>query len=261
MNPVSRRCFSRSTPGIQRSDRSPARDVQRRENNAGRASPRSSENRRAAENRESEIRILGPYKPIQKGVTGAITPQQTKYLENFIERYTSRTQGSKRLAQQHRAKLEHPRVAAAFRAQWKDLVYPITIERSLGSKLWDVDGNEYIDILNGFGVTMFGHCPAFVREAVEKQLQNGIEIGPQIPVGKVAELLCELTGNDRATFCNTGSEAVMAAMRFGPHRNQQEKDRFLHRRLSRFIRRSLGEGHRKAGKRSSLASDHYRHSG
>ncbi len=157
---------------------------------------------------------FGPYKPIQKGVTGAITPQQTKYLENFIERYTSRTQGSKRLAQQHRAKLADPRVAAAFRAQWKDLVYPITIERSLGSKLWDVDGNEYIDILNGFGVTMFGHCPAFVREAVEKQLQNGIEIGPQTPLaGKVAELLCELTGNDRATFCNTGSEAVMAAMR------------------------------------------------
>ncbi|HEY6390559.1 MAG TPA: amino acid adenylation domain-containing protein, partial [Bryobacteraceae bacterium] len=93
-------------------------------------------------------------------------------------------------------------------------VYPISVARSSGSKLWDVDGNEYVDLLNGFGVTMFGHCPDFVREAVEKQLRAGIEIGPQTPyAGQVAELLCEMTGMERATFCNTGSEAVMAAIR------------------------------------------------
>ncbi len=65
--------------------------------------------------KEQKFESFGPYKPIQKGITGAITPQQTKYLEAFIERYNSRTQGSKRLAQQHRAKLADPRVAAGFR--------------------------------------------------------------------------------------------------------------------------------------------------
>ncbi len=178
--------------------------------------------------KEQKFESFGPYKPIQKGVAGAITPQQTKYLETFIERYTDRTKGSKRLTQQHRAKLADPRVAAGFKAQWKELVYPITIERSLGSKLWDVDGNEYVNVLNGFGVTMFGHCPAFVREAIEKQLRDGIEIGPQTPLaGKVAELLCELTGNDRATFCNTGSEAVMAAMRLARTVTNKKKIAFF----------------------------------
>ena len=48
----------------------------------------------------------------------------------------------------------------------------------------------------------------------QAQLQRGFAIGPQTELaGEVAELFCELTGNERATFCNTGSEAVMAALR------------------------------------------------
>ena len=161
-----------------------------------------------------KFEAFGPYKPVQKSTAQGLTDQQNLYLERFTGRYTSRTKESKRLTQMHRARLADPRVASGFRAQWKELVYPIVIERSRGSKLWDVDGNQYIDILNGFGVTLFGHAPDFVRAAVAQQLENGIEIGPQTPqAGKVADLLCEMTGMDRATFCNTGSEAVMAAMR------------------------------------------------
>ncbi len=157
---------------------------------------------------------FGPFKPIQKDPASGLSANQSAYLESFIDRYTSRTKESKRLTQLHRGRLADPRVASGFRQQWKELVYPIMIERSRGSKLWDVDGNEYVDILNGFGVTMFGHAPDFVRAAVAEQLERGIEIGPQTPqAGKVADLLCELTGMERATFCNTGSEAVMAAMR------------------------------------------------
>jgi glutamate-1-semialdehyde aminotransferase len=37
------------------------------------------------------------------------------------------------------------------------MVYPIVVERSSGSKLWDVDGNEYVDLVNGFGLNLFGH--------------------------------------------------------------------------------------------------------
>src|SRR5260370_3716413 len=87
-------------------------------------------------------------------------------------------------------------------------------DRSSGSKFWAVDGNEYLDILNGYGPTMFGHAPKFVTDAVAEQLRLGFEIGPQSPLaGKVAELICEFTGMERVTFCNTGSEAVMAALR------------------------------------------------
>ena len=96
---------------------------------------------------------------------------------------------------------------------WKEMVYPIVASRSAGSKLWDLDGNEYVDLVNGFGAILFGHNPPFVREAIEKQLGLGIEIGPQTSLaGEVAALVTESTGMERAAFCNTGSEAVTAAI-------------------------------------------------
>ena len=161
-----------------------------------------------------DFKAFGPYRPINKCRGGALTATEQDFLDGFIARFTRRTAESKRLAQSHRDHHADPRAVSGFRAEWKEMVYPISVERSSGSKLWDVDGNEYIDMLNGFGVTMFGHSPRFVTEAVERQLKLGVEIGPQTPLaGRAAELICELTGMDRACFCNTGSEAVMAALR------------------------------------------------
>ena len=94
------------------------------------------------------------------------------------------------------------------------MVYPIATDRAAGSKLWDVDGNEYVDLTNGFGLNFFGWSPDFVTEAVKAQLDKGIEIGPQTPLaGRVAKLITEFTNTERVAFCNTGSEAVMTAMR------------------------------------------------
>ncbi|MGC4014552.1 MAG: aminotransferase class III-fold pyridoxal phosphate-dependent enzyme [Luteolibacter sp.] len=91
---------------------------------------------------------------------------------------------------------------------------PSSRTRTKGAQMWDIDGNEYVDITMGFGTYFFGHSPEWITEAIETQLHTGIEIGPQSPIaGKLAGAICELTGMDRATFCNTGSEAVMAAMR------------------------------------------------
>jgi glutamate-1-semialdehyde aminotransferase len=99
-----------------------------------------------------------------------------------------------------------------FRAWGEDTIY---VDRGKGGMVWDIDGNEYIDLLNGFGPILFGHRPDFLQEAIRRQLDQGFEIGPQTPLaGEIAELFCKMTGNDRMTFCNTGSEAVMAALRF-----------------------------------------------
>jgi len=96
----------------------------------------------------------------------------------------------------------------------KELVYPLVIKKSSGNRLWDVDGNEYIDALNGFGSCLFGHQPDFIKEALHYQVEQGFEVGPQHPLaGEVCELLCEFTGHDRSALCNTGSEAVLGAMR------------------------------------------------
>ncbi len=57
-------------------------------------------------------------------------------------------------------------------------------------------------------------------DAINRQLALGFEIGPMTPLaGQTAKLLCELTGMERATFCNTGSEAVM------PHSELPEQSR------------------------------------
>ncbi len=169
---------------------------------------------RVAGDAKEEFKPFGPYKPPQKGLSGNVTPQQEQGLQRLIEQYVKRTAKSKAMTQEHRFSLADPRVVSGFRSQWKEIVYPIVTVRSKGSRLWDVDGNEYIDILNGFGPIMLGHRPDFVEKAIEKQLHEGFEIGPQTPLaGEVAKMFCDMTGNQRMTFCNTGSEAVMAALR------------------------------------------------
>ncbi len=149
-----------------------------------------------------------------KSQSKTLTPQQRSGLDKIIQTYTQKTGKSKEFAQAHRVHLADPRTAAGFNPLMKEMVYPIVVARSSGAKLWDLDENEYIDLSNGFGLNLFGWSPPFVTQAIEAQLKLGMEIGPQTPlVGEVAKLMCEMTNFDRAAFCNTGSEAVLAAMR------------------------------------------------
>ncbi len=171
-----------------------------------------------------EIKPHGPFKPVQPGTKDGVTEEQRKYIQALIAQYTQRTGKSKEYTQKHRSHLADPRAVAGFRSVWKEMVYPIVANRSNGSHIWDLDGNEYIDIVNGFGAIMFGHGPEFVKEAVRKQIDLGVEIGPQSSMaGEVAAMICELTGMERAAFCNTGSEAVMAAMRVARTVTAREK--------------------------------------
>ena len=156
----------------------------------------------------------GPGAKIEKTVTSVLTSVQQAHLNRIVARYNDRTPESKRQAQEHRRYLADPRTVSGFTPLLKEMVYPLVIDRSAGSKLWDVDGNEYVDITNGFGLNFFGWNPDFVTKAVMAQMEKGIEIGPQTPLaGRVAKSIVELTGMERVAFCNTGSEAVMATLR------------------------------------------------
>ena len=184
------------------------------------------------------VAAFGPYRPPAKAPTGGLTPRQKEALDSFVDRYTQRTAGSKRSTAANRSHLADPRSVAGFRLPWKEMVYPIVTVRSSGSRLWDVDGNEYVDLTNGFGSILFGHNPDFVREALQAQLDQGIEIGPQTPLaGEVAARVAAMVGMERVAFCNTGSEAVMAAMRLARTVSRPRADRDVRRRLPRHLRR------------------------
>lgn len=143
-----------------------------------------------------------------------LSAKQQAFIDDLTKRYNKKTIGSKNYTQQHRAYMADPRVVSGFKPQTKELVYSLVVNRSKGSRLWDVDGNEYIDLLNGFGSSMFGYQPEFIVKAIHQQIENGYEVGPQHELaGPVCKLICEFTGADRAALCNTGSEAVLGAMR------------------------------------------------
>ena len=143
-----------------------------------------------------------------------LEPEQQRWLDEFVARYTRRTHASRDFTERHRRVMADPRAVTGFDPRWKEMVYPIVVDRSRGARLWDVDGNEYIDLLNGFGSNFLGYQPPFIAEALHEQIDAGYEIGPQHPLAaEVSELIAGFTGLPRVALCNTGSEAVMGAMR------------------------------------------------
>ncbi len=165
---------------------------------------------------EEEKEIKKPFGAVARieKHSAALSESQQKYLADFTQKYNEKTKGSKAYTQQHRAKMADPRVVSGFKPATKELVYSIVIKKSKGSRLWDIDGNEYIDSLNGFGSNMLGYQPDFLKNALIDQIEKGYEIGPQHELaGEVCEMICGFTNFDRAALCNTGSEAVLGAMR------------------------------------------------
>ena len=155
-----------------------------------------------------------PYTPFQPGKIGGLSKQQQQHLETLAARYTAKTKKSKELTQRYRKVLADNRASAGFRYSIKEMLYPIQAERSEGANIWDIDGNQYIDLTMGFGVNLFGHSAPFLVEALNKQLALGVQLGPQSNLaGEVAEAITQFTGMERVTFTNSGTEAVMIAVR------------------------------------------------
>ncbi|HKN83844.1 MAG TPA: aminotransferase class III-fold pyridoxal phosphate-dependent enzyme [Pyrinomonadaceae bacterium] len=143
-----------------------------------------------------------------------LTPRQRKHIDQLITRLNKRTQGSKQLTQDYRHVLANNRANAGFNQTWKEMVYPLVTASASGGRVTDVDGNEYVDLVMGFGALLFGHSPSFLVETMQEQIARGLQLGAESHLaGKVAALVSELTGMNRVTFCNSGTEAVMSALR------------------------------------------------
>ena len=93
--------------------------------------------------------------------------------------------------------------------------YPIFMDRGLGSRIYDVDGNEYIDWMMAFGALPLGHAHPEIVEAIMQAASSGAHFATATPVElEVAELIQKMVPNaERVRFANTGTEAMMAAIR------------------------------------------------
>jgi len=94
--------------------------------------------------------------------------------------------------------------------------FPICLERGVGSKVWDAEGREYLDLFPGWGCNLLGHCPAPVVKAVQEQVARLIHV-PNTwyteAQGEWARLLSERSFGGQAFFCNSGTEANEAAIK------------------------------------------------
>jgi len=140
--------------------------------------------------------------------------EQQQHSEALIRRYNRKTLKSKSLTQKYRSVLADSKATVGFRMSVKEMLYPIIGAKTQGDRLWDIDGNEYIDITMGFGAHMFGYRPDFIMEALKNYVDNGVQLGPRSAmIGETAEMICEFTGFERVAFANTGTEANMAVLR------------------------------------------------
>ncbi|MBA9085511.1 amino acid adenylation domain-containing protein/non-ribosomal peptide synthase protein (TIGR01720 family) [Fontibacillus solani] len=155
-----------------------------------------------------------PYRQIDVKAKEQLTDRQERHIQKLMESYTAKTIKTKEYTQQYRDVYANNRNVAGFRPVLKEMVYQIISERAEGSRMWDLDGNEYIDLTMGFGVNLFGHKPLFIKDVLHKELDNGMCVGPMSNLaGNVAEAICNMTGVERVAFYNSGTEAIMVALR------------------------------------------------
>jgi len=92
---------------------------------------------------------------------------------------------------------------------------PFFVERAQGAKVWDVDGNEYIDYVGSWGPAILGHAPGVIINAVREAAARGLSFGIPNPLEvEMAELLCKwMPAIEKVRMVNSGTEATMSCLR------------------------------------------------
>ncbi|MCW8812760.1 MAG: glutamate-1-semialdehyde 2,1-aminomutase [Ignavibacteriaceae bacterium] len=104
---------------------------------------------------------------------------------------------------------------------------PLFIKKGLGSKFWDVDGNEYIDYIGSWGPHLFGHNPPFIIDALKSAIENGTSFGAPTEIEvEMAKLITELVPSvEMVRMVNSGTEATMSTVRAA--RGYTGKEKFI----------------------------------
>jgi acetylornithine/N-succinyldiaminopimelate aminotransferase len=113
--------------------------------------------------------------------------------------------------------LEHDAVMGTYARN------PVEFVRGQGTRLWDDEGNEYLDFLCGISVSLLGHCHPGVVEAITEQAERLIHVGNLFyaePPMRLAARLAELAGGGKVFFTNSGAEAIECALKLARKRRQ-----------------------------------------
>jgi glutamate-1-semialdehyde 2,1-aminomutase len=139
-----------------------------------------------------------------------LTNKAKQITERELETYKSRTQKSQ--AGNQRAWDSMP-IGVASSFQFFD-PHPVMVDRAAGSKVWDVDNNEYIDFNMGYGALFSGHSHPVMAKAMIEQIGRGtLFVTPCESNALVAEALKERFGMELVRFTNSGTEATHDAIR------------------------------------------------
>jgi len=109
--------------------------------------------------------------------------------------------------------------------------YPVLLVRGKGTRVWDMEGEEYLDFVSGLAVCNLGHCHPKVVKAIQNQAEKLIHVSnfyyiePQI---QLASLLCKHSFADKVFFCNSGAEANEGAFKLARKyaKENMGKDRY-----------------------------------
>src|SRR5713226_811644 len=102
---------------------------------------------------------------------------------------------------------------------------PFFVEKARGARVWDVDGNEYIDYVGTWGPAILGHAHPKIIHAVQQAAENGTSFGIPNPFEvTMAKLICSLVPSvQKVRMCNSGTEATMSAIRLARGFTKRDK--------------------------------------
>lgn len=109
--------------------------------------------------------------------------------------------------------------------------YPLSVREAKGSRMWDHDGKEYIDLLTGIAVTSLGHCPEELAEVIAAQATKLIHVSNvfyQAEQLDLAEALLATSHMTKAFFCNSGAEANEASIKLARRYMQRVRNTDAH---------------------------------
>jgi len=103
--------------------------------------------------------------------------------------------------------------------------HPFFVERAKGARVWDVDGNQYVDYVGTWGPAILGHAHPKIIKAVQSAAENGTSFGIPNPAEvKMARLICSLVPSvKKVRMCNSGTEATMSAIRLARGFTKRDK--------------------------------------